>query len=155
MLAVEGHITLPNGAQLSSSDIERLLSGEWLNDELINYCMWRWQHGACMQGMAGPSLLRQWNGSPGASCHFFNSFFMAKLYLDAPRGSQCGPGQISYAAVRLWTTCSALKKAGQSKFDVLDCSLLVAPCNLDQGAGGGRPAAPAHTLLRLLRGEWM
>lgn len=133
LLTDGGVITLANNGQLSLEQLQRLLPGKWLNDELINYAMWLYQQrDACMQGITHPWFAPQWSAAPGFSCHFFNSFFMAKLYLDACRAGQCKPGQIKYAAVRRWTTLGNLQRAGQARFGtgVLSCRLLIAPCNL-------------------------
>lgn len=78
----------------------------WLNDELMNCIM--------------AQLQTQKNAQ---SVHFFSSFFLAKLFFD----NQC---KVVYDSVRRWTMPNKLKKAGHGKANILQCALLVAPCNL-------------------------
>eukprot|EP00882_Tetradesmus_deserticola_P012080 GHRQ01012796.1.p1 GENE.GHRQ01012796.1~~GHRQ01012796.1.p1 ORF type:complete len:323 (+),score=78.69 GHRQ01012796.1:384-1352(+) len=118
-------LALPSNGQLSLDSLLLLKPDEWLDDELVNYAMW-WlqQRDRHMFSTPSQQLLGVWTGVMGASCHFFNSFFMSKLYLDA--------GTVNYDKVRRWTAASKLRMAGQAKHEqgVLSCSLLVAPCNL-------------------------
>ena len=116
-----GQVSLPNRAEISADVLERLLPNRWLNDEVINFFMWQLQQ-------RDASLQRGLQSAEGhVSCHFFSSFFMAKLHLDKPQ-----LGQINYSAVRRWSTARNLQLAGQARHSsgVLSCSLLVAPCNL-------------------------
>lgn len=122
----EGHLNLPNSGQLSLAHLLRLKPTVWVNDELVNYAMW-WlqQRDAHMFGTLAPPLVGVWDGVQGVSCHFFSSFFMSKLYLDA--------GVINYSNVGRWTAAAKLRLAGQARHEqgVLSCSLIVAPCNLN------------------------
>lgn len=131
-IAAGGKVSLLNCADVDTATLERLLPGEWWNDELVNYGMWLLQRrDAALHDKLGlvPGVLHGlWDGMQAVSCHFFNSFFMNKLYFDNPNR------EVAYAAVRNWTSPSRLVAAGQAKHaeGVLSCSLLVAPCNLDQ-----------------------
>jgi len=119
-----GELQLPSVC-LKTADIERCKPGMWLNDELINFGMWRLQQrDAAIQGgnSKWPELDAFWQGQQHVSCHFFNSYFLAKYYLD-----RCA---VRYDEVRRWTWPQRLQTAGQCKPGVLDCELLVAPCNL-------------------------
>lgn len=113
-------------ACLTTADLAACKPGRWLNDELINFGMW-WlqQRDAVIQGGSSrlPQLSRLWHGHAAVNCHFFNSFFLAKYYLDS--------GIVRYDAVRRWTLPQKLQLAGQCRLSVLDCELLVAPCNLN------------------------
>jgi Ulp1 family protease len=123
--AIQGYLSLPNFGQLSLDSLLRLQPNLWLDDELVNYAMW-WlqQRDAHMFGVLAPQLDGVWSGLSGVSCHFFSSFFMAKLYLDTET--------FDYRQVRRWTSAAKLRQAGQAKHQqgVLSCSLVVAPCNL-------------------------
>lgn len=133
-LDASGSVRVPYNAVLMRCDLDRLLPDVWLNDELINYAMWLYQQrDARLQGLSTPFAASQWTGLPGVSCHFFNSFFMAKLFLDGLTAGTLSPGSINYSAVRRWTTAGKLKIAGQARFKagVLSCELLIAPCNID------------------------
>lgn len=128
-VASDGLLHLPNSAPVKLEDsLLRLRPGMWLDDELVNYAMW-WlqQRDAHIAGSPVPQLDGVWGGMQGVSCHFFNSFFMGDLYLFA--------GTVRYNAVRKWTSPRSLQTAGQAKHnqigEVLSCSLIVAPCNLN------------------------
>ncbi|WIA40653.1 hypothetical protein OEZ86_013989 [Tetradesmus obliquus] len=115
-VASDGLLHLPNSAAVKlGGTLLRLRPGMWLNDELVNYAMW-WlqQRDAHIAGSPVPQLDGVWGGMQGVSCHFFNSFFMGNLYLFA--------GTVRYNAVRKWTS---------PRREVLSCSLIVAPCNLN------------------------
>lgn len=124
--AAGGELQLPS-AIFTAAEIERCLPCRWLSDEHINFGMWLLQQrDAAIQGCLVMQQLRGlWDGQQGISCHFFNSYFFSKFYLDS--------GVIRYGAVRKWTLPSRLRQAGQPKHatGVLDCELVVAPCNLN------------------------
>ena len=89
----------------------RLGPSEWLNDEIINVTM---------------SLLIERDGrrreqGKGPKCHYFNSFFVSKLYREK--------GKYNYNEVRRWTTPNRLKQAGQVSTSVLDCDRIIIPVN--------------------------
>jgi hypothetical protein len=125
-ISQDGILRLPSDGQLSLEDLLRLRPSKLWNDELVNYSMW-WlqQRDAHMFGAHMQQLGGLWAWVQGVSCHFFSSFFMSKLYLDA--------GALSYDAVRRWTRAARLQGAGQARHaqGVLSCSLIVAPCNLN------------------------
>jgi Ulp1 family protease len=125
-VSCEGYLTLPNSADLSLANLLLLKPTVWLNDEFVNYGMW-WlqQRDTHMFGTLAPPLVGVWDGVQGVSCHFFSSFFMSKLYLDA--------GVFNYSNVGRWTAALRLRLAAQAKHEqgVLSCSLIVAPCNLN------------------------
>lgn len=54
-------------------------------------------------------------------CHFFNSFFLSKLYKDE--------GIYKYDNVRRWTTPNKLKNGGQLSTSILDCDRIIVPVN--------------------------
>lgn len=109
------------------ADVMMCMPGQWLNDEHINFGMWWLQQrdSAIQGGLINQQLTGLWDGQQGISCHFFNSFFFSRFYLDS--------GVICYGAVRKWTLAGRLRLAGQLKHatGVLDCELLIAPCNLN------------------------
>lgn len=131
-IAATGKVSLLNGADVVTATLERLLPGEWWNDELVNYGMWLLQkRDAALHDkleLVPGGLHGLWDGMQAVSCHFFSSFFFYQLYFRNPNR------EVTYAAVRKWTTPSKLVAAGQAKHaeGVLSCSLLVAPCNLSQ-----------------------
>lgn len=84
----------------------------WLNDEVINGYMKLLQ---CRD-----SQLRKLNIYP--KCHFFKSYFLGKLYLDA--------SSYNYRAVRKWTMANRLQNWGQESPSVIDCDILFFPVHL-------------------------
>lgn len=84
----------------------------WLNDEIINVCMSMLQE----RDKRHREALK---GSP--TCHFFNSFFLNKLYKDS--------GKYNYNDVRRWTLPVRLKNAGQPFTSILDCDRIIIPGN--------------------------
>lgn len=61
------------------------------------------------------------DGGTKLKCHFFNSFFLNKLYKDE--------GKYKYDNVRRWTTPNKLKSAGQLSTSILDCDRIIVPVN--------------------------
>jgi len=66
-----------------------------------------------------PSSLLQ--DGDGPRCHFFNSFFLNKLYQDAK--------VYNYNEVRRWSLPIRLKSAGQLCESILDCDRIIIPMN--------------------------
>lgn len=99
--------------RLKGSDLARLSPGCWLNDEIINLYMRLLQERDTRLHAAGKE------GYP--RCHFFNSFFLSKLYKDT--------GTYDYESVRRWTVPGRLKAVGQSRKSILDCDKIIIPVN--------------------------
>lgn len=98
---------------LTGNDLARLRPGCWLNDEIINLYM---------RLLQDRDTRVHANGKPDYhKCHFFNSFFLSKLYKDA--------GTYDYNSVRRWTAPGRLKAAGQSRTSILDCDRIIVPVN--------------------------
>jgi hypothetical protein len=99
---------------LKGSDLSRLRPGCWLNDEIINLYMRLLQE-------RDTRLHENQKGEEYPKCHFFNSFFLSKLYKDA--------GMYEYNNVRRWTVPGRLKAVGQSRSSILDCDKIIVPVN--------------------------
>lgn len=84
----------------------------WLNDEVINVCM-------SMLQERDKRYREEKKGTP--TCHFFNSFFLNKLYKDAKT--------YNYSEVQRWTRPPKLKRAGQPSTSILDCDRIIIPAN--------------------------
>jgi hypothetical protein len=63
----------------------------------------------------------------GPRCHFFNSFFLNKLYKDAR--------EYNYQSVRRWTLEKKLRSQNQARGPLLPC--VHAPCRAEGSAVGG------------------
>ncbi len=103
--------TLSN-IQIKGHDMATLAPSTWLNDEIINVCM-------SMLQERDSRHRKEKNGS--TTCHFFNSFFLNKLYKDS--------GKYNYNDVRRWTLPVRLKNAGQPFTSILDCDKIIMPAN--------------------------
>ena len=103
--------TLSN-IEIKGHDMATLAPSAWLNDEIINVCM-------SMLQERDTRLREAKKGSP--TCHFFNSFFLNKLYKDS--------GKYNYNDVRRWTLPVRLKNAGQPFTSILDCDRIIVPAN--------------------------
>ena len=102
------------GMELYGKDIKKMLPMEWLNDELINlYVRLLQERDSAARGAD--------NGTP--LCHFFNSFFMNKLYKDDKNYTY------NYANVQRWTKPNRLKSGGQASATILDCNQIIVPVN--------------------------
>lgn len=98
---------------LTGNDLARLRPGSWLNDELINLYM---------RLLQDRDTRVHTNGKTDyPKCHFFNSFFLSKLYKDT--------GSYDYNSVRRWTAPARLKAGGQSRTSILDCDRIIVPVN--------------------------
>ncbi|KAK9817166.1 hypothetical protein WJX72_010594 [[Myrmecia] bisecta] len=87
---------------------------EWLNDEVMNVYM----------GLLQDRDTRRRKAGRGPKCHFFNSFFINKLFLDQK------PAAYAYANVRRWTNPKRLATWGQASASVLDCDVIIMPVHL-------------------------
>lgn len=94
--------------ELTCKDLQTLLPGQWLNDEVVNFTM------ALLQDRELERAREAGSSTPRT--HFFNSFFYAKLYSTNRT--------YDYNSVRRWTTT---KKLGG--YSVLDCDRIVVPIN--------------------------
>ncbi|KAL4538732.1 hypothetical protein Ndes2526B_g02984 [Nannochloris sp. 'desiccata'] len=103
--------TLSN-IEIKGHDMATLGPSTWLNDEIINVCMSMLQE----RDKRHREALKR---SP--TCHFFNSFFLNKLYKDS--------GKYNYNDVRRWTLPVRLKNAGQPFTSILDCDRIIIPGN--------------------------
>lgn len=99
--------------RLMGSDLARLSPGCWLNDEIINLYMRLLQERDTRLHAEGKEKYPK--------CHFFNSFFLSKLYKDT--------GSYDYDSVRRWTVPGRLKAIGQSRKSILDCDKIIVPVN--------------------------
>lgn len=117
MLSADGSSVIvshsASGIDIKGRDMAKLAPFTWLNDEIVNIYM---------------SLLQQrdvqWRaskGRPKPKCHFFNSYFVSKLYSDS--------GSYNYDGVRRWTTPKRLKASGQASSSILDCDRVIIPVN--------------------------
>eukprot|EP00889_Picochlorum_renovo_P003502 jgi/Picre1/30532/NNA_005895.t1 len=85
------------------------------------------KHEKSKVSLSGNDLARQRHKSASngktdyPKCHFFNSFFLSKLYKDA--------GTYDYNSVRRWTAPGRLKAGGQSRASILDCDRIIVPVN--------------------------
>ena len=98
--------------ELTGRDMSRLAPGQWLNDEIINLYMRLLQE--------RDTKLHE-NHTEYPKCHFFNTFFIAKLYKDKQK--------YEYDAVRRWTVPARLKASGQSRKSILDSDRIFIPVN--------------------------
>jgi len=98
--------------ELTGRDMSRLAPGQWLNDEIINLYMRLLQE--------RDTKLHE-NHTEYPKCHFFNTFFIAKLYKDKQK--------YEYDAVRRWTVPARLKASGQSRKSILDSDRIFFPVN--------------------------
>lgn len=104
----------PSKVRLMGNDLARLNCGCWLNDEIINLYMRLLQERDTRLHAAGGM-------ETYPKCHFFNSFFLTKLYKDT--------GKYDYESVRRWTAPGRLKAIGQSRTSILDCDKILVPVN--------------------------
>eukprot|EP00200_Dunaliella_tertiolecta_P009027 CAMPEP_0202371118 /NCGR_PEP_ID=MMETSP1127-20130417/2592_1 /ASSEMBLY_ACC=CAM_ASM_000462 /TAXON_ID=3047 /ORGANISM="Dunaliella tertiolecta, Strain CCMP1320" /LENGTH=710 /DNA_ID=CAMNT_0048967269 /DNA_START=106 /DNA_END=2238 /DNA_ORIENTATION=- len=100
---------------LTRKKLRCLRDGDWLNDEVINVAM------ALLQERDTAARQR---GSSFPKCHFFNSFFLNKLFKDEHA--------YKYANVRRWTLPKRLEKYGQASSCLLECDRLVVPVHCGQ-----------------------
>ena len=98
--------------EIKGHDMATLGPSNWLNDEIINVCMGMLQE-------RDRKHREEKKGSP--TCHFFNSFFLNKLYKDS--------GKYNYAEVQRWTRPIRLKNAGQPFASILECDRIIIPAN--------------------------
>ncbi|KAF5830596.1 hypothetical protein DUNSADRAFT_14326 [Dunaliella salina] len=110
-LAYHEHSSIP----LTRKKLRCLRDGDWLNDEVINVAM------ALLQERDTAARQR---GSTFPKCHFFNSFFLNKLFKDARA--------YKYANVRRWTLPKRLANYGQASSCLLECDRLVVPVHCGQ-----------------------
>jgi Ulp1 family protease len=100
--------------KLTGGDLARLAPGNWLNDEVINlYLRLLQERDTRIRSLP--------DADEYSKCHFFNSFFLSKLYKDA--------GCYEYASVRRWTAPGRLRAIGQSQTCILDCDKIFIPIN--------------------------
>jgi len=100
--------------KLMGRDLARLAPGSWLNDETINLFMRLLQE-------RDTRIHERSDAADFAKCHFFNSFFLTKLYK--------GADGYDYNAVRRWTMPARLKATGQSRSSILDVDKIIVPVN--------------------------
>lgn len=82
----------------------------WLNDEIINlYLALLQERDTERRSITGPK------------CHFFNTYFVNKLYSDS--------GVYNYDEVKRWTTPKRLRAWGQASSSILDCDKIIIPVN--------------------------
>lgn len=101
-----------SGVDIARKDIRTLRSRQWLNDEVMNVYMGLLQE--------RDSRWRKLGRFP--KCHFFNTFFINKLYKDDKK--------YVYNNVRRWTTKMRLDRWGQHSATVLECDKLIIPVHL-------------------------
>ncbi|KAL0044188.1 hypothetical protein WJX82_003485 [Trebouxia sp. C0006] len=101
-----------SGVDIARKDIRTLKSRQWLNDEVMNVYMGLLQE--------RDTRLRKLGRFP--KCHFFNTFFINKLYKDDKK--------YVYNNVRRWTTKMRLERWGQHSGTVLECDKLIIPVHL-------------------------
>ncbi|KAG1673549.1 hypothetical protein FOA52_003849 [Chlamydomonas sp. UWO 241] len=92
-----------------------MATGSWLNDEAINLYMVLLQERDTAMRTAPPP------GPRAPTSHFFNSFFLSKLYKDSKR--------YDYNAVRRWTAPGKLKSSGQLSPNILSVDRVIVPVN--------------------------
>jgi sentrin-specific protease 1 len=85
-----------------------LQSGQWLNDEVINFYM-----NMLMERNQEQHKIKVLNNPNAKPSYYFNSFFVSKLYLDHR--------EYDYKSVRRWT----------KKFNIFDKEKIYFPINLD------------------------
>jgi hypothetical protein len=100
------------GIDIKGRDMAKLAPGCWLNDEIVNVYIGMLQE---------RDTRRRDGGAHVPKCHFFNSFFTSKLYLES--------GKYDYSAVRRWTMPKRLKTTGQRSDSILDCDRIIIPVN--------------------------
>ena len=100
--------------KLMGRDLARLAPGSWLNDETINLFMRLLQE-------RDTRIHERSDAADFAKCHFFNTFFLTKLYK--------GADGYDYNAVRRWTMPARLKATGQSRSSILDVDKIIVPVN--------------------------
>ncbi|GAX75315.1 hypothetical protein CEUSTIGMA_g2760.t1 [Chlamydomonas eustigma] len=94
-----------------------LMDREWLNDEAINIYMTLLQERDTLMRLHPPK-----GSKPPPKCHFFNSFFLNKLYKEK--------GEYSYDMVKRWTMPNRLKNHGQVSSNIVkDVELIIVPVN--------------------------
>ena len=100
--------------KLLGRDLRRLAPGSWLNDEIINLYMRLLQD-------RDTKIHERKDADDFPKCHFFNTFFLSKLY-KASQG-------YDYNSVRRWTMPARLKATGQSRSSILDVDKIIVPVN--------------------------
>ena len=100
--------------KLLGRDLERLAPGVWLNDEIINLYMRLLQE-------RDTRIHQRKDAAQFPKCHFFNTFFLSKLYKDS--------GTYEYNGVRRWTVPARLKATGQSRSSILEVDKVIVPVN--------------------------
>jgi len=100
--------------KLMGRDLARLAPGSWLNDETINLFMRLLQE-------RDTRIHERSDAADFSKCHFFNTFFLTKLYK--------GADGYDYNAVRRWTMPARLKATGQSRSSILDVDKIIVPVN--------------------------
>ncbi|CAG9462350.1 unnamed protein product [Pedinophyceae sp. YPF-701] len=103
----------PANLVLTGNDVATLRGLGWLNDEVMNCYL------ALLQAR-DTRWREEERGTP--KCHFFNTFFFAKLYYNNRK--------YDYAGVKRWTKTKAIQRQGQKSECVLDCDLLLVPVHL-------------------------
>ncbi|KAK9845918.1 hypothetical protein WJX81_005972 [Elliptochloris bilobata] len=104
---------LNSGIDMTRKLIRCLRPSGWLNDEVMNLYMGLLQDRDTLWRKLG-------GGQP--TCHFFNSFFINKLYKDARK--------YSYSNVRRWTSAKRLAGVGQASECILDLERWIIPVHL-------------------------
>jgi Ulp1 family protease len=97
--------------EMTRYHIRCLETGEWLNDEVINMYMGMLQE---------REMNRRLEGKSGLAVHFFNTFFLNKLYTNT--------GKYDCTDVLKWTKPNKLKK--WKRDNILCCDRLVVPVHL-------------------------
>ncbi|CAL8468186.1 g7725 [Coccomyxa elongata] len=98
--------------EMSRGHMACLKGLNWLNDEVMNIYM----------GMLLDRDAERREKGLGPRCHFFNSFFLNKLYKDTHT--------YNYKAVRRWTLPKKLKLQNQQSESILDVERVIVPVHL-------------------------
>ncbi|KAL3152457.1 hypothetical protein ABBQ32_14160 [Trebouxia sp. C0010 RCD-2024] len=101
-----------SGVDIARKDIRTLRSRQWLNDEVMNVYM----------GLLQERDVRMRKLGRAPKCHFFNTFFVNKLYNDDKK--------YVYNNVRRWTSEMRLERWGQPSKKVTECDKLIIPVHL-------------------------
>ncbi|KAK9901672.1 hypothetical protein WJX75_007814 [Coccomyxa subellipsoidea] len=98
--------------EMSRGHMACLKGLNWLNDEVMNMYM----------GLLLDRDAERRQAGKGPRCHFFNSFFVNKLYKDTHA--------YSYKAVQRWTLPKKLKMQNQQSESILDLERVIVPVHL-------------------------
>eukprot|EP00884_Botryococcus_braunii_P022152 jgi/Botrbrau1/8620/Bobra.0196s0017.1 len=101
-----------SGIDMTRRLIQCLCPGQWLNDEVMNMYM----------GLLQERDNRRRAKGEKPFCHFFNTFFVCKLYQDTD--------EYNFEGVKGWTRAKKLKLAGQASTCVLDVDRIMVPVHL-------------------------